>query len=62
MTLVIVGANVKNVKPDALKERKINIFKLLILVFQFTLIIHIFYPLNLNLLFGILNEVSKILI
>ena len=52
----------KNVEPDALKERKINILKLLILAFQFTLLIHIFYPLNLNLLFIILNEVSRIFI
>ena len=28
MTLVIVGANGKNVEPDALKEWKINIFKI----------------------------------
>ena len=36
--------------------------KLLILVFHFTLVIHIFCPLNLNLLFVILNEVSRIFI
>ena len=29
MTLVIVGANAKNVDPDALKEWKINIFKII---------------------------------
>ena len=29
MTLVIVGANGKNVEPDALKEWKINIFKII---------------------------------
>ena len=52
----------ENVEPDALKEWKINIFKLLILVFHFTLIIHIFCPRNLNLLFVILNEVSRIFI
>ena len=28
MTLVIVAANGKNVEPDALKEWKINIFKI----------------------------------
>ena len=50
----------ENVEPDALKEWKINILKLLILVFHFTLVIHIFCPLNLNLLFVILNEVSRI--
>ena len=53
----------ENVEPDALKEWKINIFlKLLILMFHFTLVIHIFYPLNLNRLFVILNEVSRIVI
>ena len=52
----------ENVEPDALKEWKINIFKLLILVFYFTLVIHIFCPLNLNLLLVILNEVSRIFI
>ena len=36
----------KNVEADALKEWKINILKLLILVFHFTLVIHIFYPIN----------------
>ena len=50
----------ENVEPDALKEWKINILKLLILVFHFTLVIHIFYPLNLNFLFVILNEVSRV--
>ena len=43
----------ENVELDALNEWQINIFKLLILVFHFTLVIHIFYPLNLNLLFVI---------
>ena len=52
----------ENVEPDVLKEWKINIFKELILIFQFTLVILIFYPLNLNLLFVILNEVSRIFI
>ena len=51
-----------NVEPDVLKERKINIFKILIPVFHFTFVIHIFYPLNLNLLFVILNEESRIFI
>ena len=49
----------ENVEPDALKEWKTNIFKLLILVIHFTLVIHIFKPLNINLLFVILNEVSR---
>ena len=34
----------ENNEPDALKEWKINILKLLILVFHFTLVIHILYP------------------
>ena len=46
----------ENVEPNALKEWKITFLKLLILVFHFTLVIHIFYPLNLNLLFVTLNE------
>ena len=62
MTSVIVGVNDSNVEPDTLKEGKINIFfKLLLLVFHYTLVIHFFYPLNLNLRFPILNEVSRIL-
>ena len=54
--------NRENVEPNAMNELKINILKLLILVFHFTLVIHIFYPLNLNLLFVILNVVSRIFI
>ena len=50
----------ENVELDALKEWKI--FKITDTVFHFTLVIHIFYPLNLNLLFVILNEVSRIFI
>ena len=52
----------KRENVDALKKWKINILKLLLLVFHITLVIHILNPLNLNLLFGILNEVSKIFI
>ena len=52
----------ENVEPDASQEWKINILKVLILIFLFTLLIHIFYPLNLNILFVILNEVSRIFI
>ena len=64
MTLVIVGANGKmlNVEPDALREWKINIFKIIDTRISVTLVIHIFCPLNLNLLFLILNEVSMIFI
>ena len=36
----------------ALQDRQVLKLKLLILVFHFTLVIHIFYPLNLNLLFA----------
>ena len=50
------------VEPNALNVWKINVLKLLILVFHFTLVIHIFYPPNLNLLFVILNDVSRIFI
>ena len=42
-----------NVEHDALKEWKINFLKLLILVFHFSLVIHIFDPLNIYLLFVI---------
>ena len=42
--------------------RGLTLLRLLILVFNLTLVIHIFYPLNLNLLFVILNEVSRIVI
>ena len=52
----------KNVEPDALKEWKINIFKIINTHISFTLVIHIFYPLNLNILFVILNKVSRIFI
>ena len=45
----------ENVEPDALKEWKINIFKTID-----TRIL--FYPLNLDLLFVTLNEVSRIFI
>ena len=51
----------ENVEPDALKEWKINIFKIIDTT-HFTLVIRIFCPLNLNLLFVILNEVSRIFI
>ena len=52
----------ENVEPDALKDGRLTFLKSLILVFHFTLVIHIFDPLNLNLLFVILNEVSRIFI
>ena len=52
----------KNIEPDALRNGRLTLLKLLILAFHFTLIIHIFYPLNLNLLVVILNEVSRIFI
>ena len=50
----------ENVEPDALKDGRLTFLELLILVFYFTLIMHIFY--TLNLLFVILNEVSRIFI
>ena len=49
----------ENVEPDALKEWKFNSVKILILVFHFIIVDNIFYPLNLNLLFVILNKVSR---
>ena len=52
----------ENNEPDALKESKINIFKIIDTRIYFTLLIHIFYPLNLNLLLVILNKVSRIFI
>ena len=52
----------ENVEPDALKEWKINIFEIIDTRISFSVITHIFYPLNLNLLFVILNEVSRIFI
>ena len=52
----------EKVELDALKKWKINIFKIIDTRIIFTLAIHIFYPLNLNLLFVILNEVSRIFI
>ena len=59
----------ENVEPDALKEWKINTFKIIDTRSSFysrnthllpPLVIHIFYPLNLNLIFVILNKVSRI--
>ena len=52
----------ENVKPDALKEWKIDIFKIIDTRISFYSRIHIFNPLNLNLLFVILNQVSRIFI
>ena len=55
MTLVIVGTNGKmNLMPWRIG--RLTFLKLLILAFHFTLVIHIFYPLNLNLLFVILIQ------
>ena len=52
----------ENVKPDALKEWKINIFKIIDThISLYSRNTH-FYPLNLKLLFVILNEVSRIFI
>ena len=51
----------ENVEPDALKEWKIHFFKIVDTRISLTLVIHIFYPLNLD-LFIILNEGSRIFI
>ena len=61
MTLVIVGAKGENVEPDALKEWKINIFKIIDTRISFYSRNTHLLPLNLNLFF-ILNEVSRIFI
>ena len=59
MTLVIVGANGIMLNPDALKEWKINIFKIIDTRISFyTRNTHLLPP-SLNLLFVILNEVSR---
>ena len=42
-----------NVEPDALRNGRLTFLILLLLVFHFTLVLHIFYLLNLNLLFVI---------
>ena len=52
----------KNVEPDALKEWKINIFKTIDTRISFYSRNTHLYPLNLNLLFIILNEVPMIFI
>ena len=53
----------ENVEPDALKEWKINIFKIIDTRISFySRNTHLFCPLNLILLFVILNEVSRIFI
>ena len=61
MTSVIVGVSEKMLNLMPLRIGRLTFWKLFILVFPFTLVIHTFYPLNLNLLFLILNEVSRIL-
>ena len=49
----------EHVESDAFKEWKINIFKIKDTRISFYSRIHIFYPLNLNLLFVILNKLSR---
>ena len=52
----------ENVEPDALKEWKINMFKIIDTRISFySHNLHL-YPLNTNLLFLMLNEVSRIFI
>ena len=48
--------------PKSMRNGRLTFLKSLILVFHFTLVIHIFDPLKLNLLFVILNEVCRIFI
>ena len=52
----------EHAEPDALKELKINIFKIIDTHISFYSRNTQFYPLNLNLLFVFLNEVSRIFI
>ena len=52
----------ENVEPDALKEWKINDFKIIDARISFYSCNTIFYPLNLNILFFILNEVFRVFI
>ena len=52
----------ENVEPGALKEWKINIFKIIDTCISFCSRTTHLLPLNLNLLFVILNEVSRIFI
>ena len=59
MTSVIVGVNEKMLNLMPCRNGISTFLKLLILVFHFTLVIHIFYPLNLNILFVILNVISR---
>ena len=62
MTSVIFGAKWENVEPDALMERKINIFKIIDTCISFYFHNkHLLLPIP-NLLFVILNEVSRIFI
>ena len=52
----------ENVEPDALKEWKINIFKIIVTDISFYSCNTHLLPLNLSVLFVILNEVSRIFI
>ena len=60
MTSVIIGVNEKMLNLMPWRNGRARLWKLLVLLFHFTPVIHIFYPLNLNLLFGIWNEVFRI--
>ena len=64
--LILISLNVIHVERSCFLNDFSNRWckqeMLLILVFHYTLVIHIFYPLYLNLLFVILNEVSRIFI
>ena len=62
MTSVIVGVNENMLNIMPWRNGRLTFFKLLIHIFHFTLVLLIFYPQNLNLLFIILNEVFRIFI
>ena len=62
MTSVIVGANGKMLNLMPWRNGRLTFLKFIHTRILFTLVIHIFFPLNLHLLFVILNEVSRIFI
>ena len=62
VTLVIVGAGGRVLGLVPWGNGRLTFLKLLMLVFHFTLVIHIFCPLNLSLLFVVLGGVSGVFV
>ena len=58
LTSVVVGVNEGMLNLMPCRNERFTFLNLLILVVHFTLVILIFYPQNLNLLFAIINDVS----